>query len=101
MQWARKAIFSFSYAPLEWVFYAAILSLFVTVFAIVFYLIMYFYIPDAPRGFLTILLAVLFLGSIQLVVLAVISEYIRRIFEEIKSRPEALIKEVINSHRKK
>lgn len=101
LQWARKAIFSFSYAPLEWVFYAAILSLFATLFAIAFYLIMYFYIPDAPRGFLTILLAVLFLGSIQLVVLAVISEYIRRIFEEIKSRPEALVKEIINEHKKK
>lgn len=100
LQWARKAIFSFSYAPLEWVFYAAILSLFATLFAIVFYLIMYFYLPNAPRGFLTILLAVLFIGSVQLVVLAVISEYIRRIFEEIKNRPEALVKGIINNHKK-
>jgi len=38
--WARKAIFSFSFAPLEWVFYAAILSVFVSLFGIFFYLIM-------------------------------------------------------------
>ncbi len=101
MQWARKAIFSFSFAPLEWVFYAAILSVFVSLFGIFFYFTMYFIVPNAPRGFMTILLAVLFIGSIQLVFLSLISEYIRRIFEEVKNRPEAIIKEVINNHRKK
>lgn len=100
MQWARKAIFSFSYAPLEWVFYAAIFSVFITLFGIFFYFGLYLLIPNAPRGFMTILLAVLFLGSIQLVVLTLLSEYIRRIFEEVKNRPEAVVKEVINNHKK-
>lgn len=101
MQWARKAIFSFSYAPLEWVFYAAIFSVFVSLFGIFFYLLMSIIFPNAPQGFLTLLLAVLFIGSVQLVVLSVISEYIRRIFEEVKNRPEAIVKEVINNHKKK
>lgn len=101
IQWARKAIFSFSFAPLEWVFYAAILSVFVSLFAMFFYLVMYFIFPEAPRGFLTTLLAVLFIGSVQLVVLTLLSEYIRRIFEEVKNRPEAIVREVINNHRKK
>lgn len=100
LQWARKAIFSFSYAPLEWVFYAAILSVFVSLFGIFYYLLMSIIFPFAPRGFMTILLAVLFIGSIQLVVLSLISEYIRRIFEEIKNRPEAIVKEIINNHKK-
>lgn len=101
LQWARRAIFSFSYAPLEWVFYSAILSVFVLLVAILFYLILYFLIPETPRGFLTLLLAVLFIGSIQLVVLSFISEYIRRIFEEVKNRPEAIVREIINDHRKR
>jgi dolichol-phosphate mannosyltransferase len=101
LQWARRAIFSFSYAPLEWVFYAAILSVFVSLFGMLFYFIMYLTVPDAPRGFMTTLLAVLFIGSVQLVVLSMLSEYIRRIFEEVKNRPEAIVKEVINDHRKK
>lgn len=101
LQWARRAIFSFSYAPLEWVFYAAILSVFALLLAIIFYITMYFYIPNVPRGFLTILLAVLFIGSVQLVVLSFISEYLRRIFEEVKSRPTAIVKEIINDHRKR
>lgn len=99
-QWARKAIFSYSYAPLEWVFYAAILSVFVSLFGIFYYLVMYFIFPEAPRGFLTTLLAVLFIGSVQLVVLTLLSEYIRRIFEEVKNRPEAIVKEIINNHKK-
>lgn len=100
LQWARKAIFSFSYAPLEWVFYAAMLSVFISLFGILFYFILYLLIPNAPRGFMTILLAVLFLGSIQMVVLSLLSEYIRRIFEEVKNRPEAIVKEIINNHKK-
>lgn len=100
LQWARKAIFSYSYAPLEWVFYAAILSVFVSLFGIFYYITMSFISPEAPRGFLTTLLAILFIGSIQLVVLTLISEYIRRIFEEVKNRPEAIVKEVINNHKK-
>lgn len=100
ISWVRKAVFSFSYAPLEWVFYLATLSFFVSVLAIVVYFILYFFRPDAPKGFLTILIAVLFLGSIQLVVLAIISEYLRRIFEEVKGRPSAIIKNIYNKKTK-
>lgn len=99
--WIRKAIFSFSYAPLEWVFYIAIISVLISIFAIFTYLILYFLIPNAPRGFLTLLLSFLFIGSIQLVVLSIICEYLRRIFEEVKSRPSAIISEIINDHSQK
>lgn len=101
LYWIRKAIFSFSYSPLEWIFYIATLSVFVSLVAIFVYVLLYFYKPDAPKGFLTLLIAILFIGSVQLIVLSIISEYLRRIFEEVKNRPEAIIKEVINNHRKK
>ena len=78
--WVRKAIFSFSFAPLEWVFYIALISVSISLLAVMFYLISYFLIPDAPKGFLTILIAVLFLGSVQLVTLSIICEYIIRLF---------------------
>lgn len=97
--WARRAIFSFSYAPLEWVFYVAIVSVFVSLGVMILYILMYFFIPDAPRGFLTLLTAILFMGSLQLVILSIICEYLRRIFEEVKARPTAIIREIINNHR--
>lgn len=98
--WARKAIFSFSYAPLEWVFYIASISVIASILAIIFYILIYFLEPGAPRGFITILIAVLFLGSVQLVVLSFISEYLRRIFEEVKSRPVSIVQKIINNHKK-
>lgn len=98
--WARRAIFSFSFAPLEWIFYIALISVFISLLAALVYIISYFFIPGTPRGFMTILIAVLFLGSIQLTVLSFISEYLRRIFEEVKARPVAIVEKIINNHRK-
>jgi glycosyltransferase involved in cell wall biosynthesis len=97
--WVRKAIFSFSYAPLEWVFYIALISVGVLVLAIIFYLVAYIFIPDAPKGFMTQILAILFLGTIQIILLSIISEYVRRIFEEVKSRPSSITSEIVNNHR--
>lgn len=98
--WVRKAIFSFSYSPLEWIFYIASLSVFVSLLAIVVYLLLYFFKPDAPKGFLTLLIAVLFIGSVQMIILSIMSEYLRRIFEEVKSRPTAIVREIINNHKR-
>lgn len=101
LTWARRAIFSFSYTPLEWVFYIASLSVLISVGAAIFYLVLYFLNPSAPKGFVTILVAILFLGSIQLFALSIIGEYLKRIFEEVKARPSAIVKEILNDHRKK
>jgi len=98
--WARRAIFSFSHMPLEWVFYAAMTSVFVSLLAAIFYILFYFLFPGAPKGFLTILIFILFLGSIQLVALSFICEYLRRIFDEVKSRPVSIVQKIINDHRK-
>ncbi|CAK9249858.1 unnamed protein product [Sphagnum jensenii] len=46
-------------------------------------------------GFSAVLLAVLFIGGLQLVSLGIIGEYIGRIFNEVKKRPLFLIKESI------
>lgn len=96
--WAKKAIFSFSYAPLELIFYLSLGVFLLTVAAIVIYIIAYFINPG-PRGFTTILLAVLFLGSCQLLALSVIAEYIGKIFEETKRRPKYIVREILNDHR--
>lgn len=99
-KWARKAIFSFSYAPLELVSRLAFLVTLVAFIAIVYYVIAYFFL-GAPQGFLTLIIIVLFLGSIQLLSLAIIGEYMGRIFEETKQRPKYLIGKILNNHRKR
>jgi polyisoprenyl-phosphate glycosyltransferase len=97
--WARKAIFSFSYAPLEWISYLALLTTAFAFLGIVAYLALAVFYP-APRGFLSLVVIVLFLGAIQLLSLSIIGEYLGKIFEEIKGRPQYVIQEILNNHRK-
>lgn len=92
--WAKKAIFSFSYTPLEIIFYFSLLIFLLTILAFLGYFVAYFFYPG-PRGFTTLLLAVLFLGSAQMLTLSVLAEYIGRIFEEVKGRPKYLIEEIV------
>jgi polyisoprenyl-phosphate glycosyltransferase len=101
LKWAKKAIFSFSYRPLEWVFSLAMLVSCSTVFMILWQFFGYFIFRNVPQGLTTVILIILFLGGVQLLSLAVIGEYVGRIFEEIKARPRYITKEILNDHRKK
>lgn len=100
VRWARKGIFSFSYEPLELVFYLATTISFITFLAIIGYFIIYFLYPNQPRGINTIIILVLFFGSVQLLSLSIIGEYLGRIFEEVKNRPKFIVKNIINKPEK-
>ena len=96
---ARKGIFSFSYSPLSFMTYFAVFSMIVLVVAAVAYGIAAIYYP-APRGFLTLLMVILFIGTIQFFGLAILGEYVGRIFEEVKGRPKYIIEEIIGGDKK-
>ncbi len=98
--WARKAIFSFSYAPLEWVSTIAATSMLLSLVGMLFYIVSFFVYPDVPRGITTVFVLVLFLGSVQLLCVSIIAEYIGRIFEETKGRPRYVTRDIINDHKK-
>lgn len=97
-RWARKAIFSFSYKPLEWVTYLAVLATFFAVVGIIVYGAFSFF-SGAPRGFSTVYILILFFAAIQLLTLAIMGEYIGRIFEEVKGRPRYITRDIVNDHR--
>ena len=97
LRWARLAIFSFSFKPLEYITALAAGSVAVTLVAALFYTAAYFGASrQAPSGFMTLLLATLFLGSVQLVCFAIIAEYLRHMYEELKQRPRYVIEDVID-----
>jgi len=101
-RWAALGIFSFSYVPLELISWLAIAVVALSAIAIVGYTIAYFLLPEFnPQGFLTLLVAILFLGGIQLLCLSIIGQYLGKMFEEIKARPKYIISEILNDNRKR
>lgn len=48
-------------------------------------------------GFTTLAVAVLALGGVQLICLGIIGEYLSRIYQEVKGRPQYLVREIIKS----
>ena len=101
LYWVRKAIINSSFKPLEWVLYLSIITAFVSVSVLVINLVTYFVFPNTPRGYLTLLTAILFIGSVQLISISIICEYLIKIFEEVKNRPLYIVEKIINNHKLK
>ncbi len=86
--WAKKAIFSYSIKPLEYIQRTGTLIFFVSVVLSIFYGLNYFLNPQhGPRGITTIVLLVLGLGGIQIMSLSILGDYIGKILDEVKNRP--------------
>lgn len=97
--WARKGIFSFSFVPLEIIFYLALGVSALTGLLLAIYAVVYLF-AGAPTGFMTLLTIILLMGSLQFLCLAVIGDYVGRVLEEVKSRPHFLIESVLNDPRR-
>ncbi len=92
LPFAIDAITSFSYFPLQLAtilgFIIALISL-VAIFVVV--VIRVFGEAHELTGQATTLVAVLFLGGVQLISLGIIGEYLGRIYDEVKGRPLFLV----------
>lgn len=90
---ALTGITSFSDIPLRvWGMMGFIISLISLVYAIYFMITTLIYGADLP-GFPSIIVAVMFLGGIQLLSIGILGEYIARIFTEVKQRPKYIIEQ--------
>lgn len=96
LRWAKKGIFSFSYVPLELISFGAMAVSLLAGLAMVAQIVGRILRPDVPRGFSTLIVITLFMGSIILVSLAFIAEYVGKIFEEVKQRPKFIVAKTLN-----
>jgi dolichol-phosphate mannosyltransferase len=97
LRWARKAIFSFSYVPLELITGLAFFTVMIASLAALALIVIRLIAPSiVPSGFTTVIVLMLFLGGIQLLCLSIIGSYLEHIYDEVKRRPPYVVESVLN-----
>jgi dolichol-phosphate mannosyltransferase len=94
LTFAVDAFTGFSIAPLRISLYIASIFVAFALLLIVFVLFSWLYLGTVP-GWTSMFLGMLIFSSVQLFSLAVIGEYLGRIFMEVKRRPLFLIREIV------
>ena len=95
LTFALDGITSFSIIPLQ---ILTLIGIVITTITILLSLLVFFvkiFVPEYfLAGFPTIILIIMFFGGIQVLFLGIIGEYIGRIFNEVKNRPNYIIENI-------
>lgn len=94
-QLAFDGIFSFSTLPIRAAGVVGLLALLVSGLYSLYALYVKFVLHISPKGFTAIIILVTFLSGVQLIFLAIIGEYMGRVYEEVKLRPVYVVDRVI------
>ncbi|MCX5714104.1 MAG: hypothetical protein NT033_04715 [Candidatus Omnitrophica bacterium] len=98
LRWAQKAVFSFSYAPLDFIAWLALFVVGMSFIGIIFQAASRIFFPGTvPSGFTTLIILILFMGGIQLLCLSIIGSYLMHIYDEVKRRPPYIIDSILNA----
>jgi len=91
---ALDGILSFTLIPLKiWSYLGLVISLVSLVYASFLVIRTLIFGIDVP-GYASLMVAILFLGGVQLISLGVMGEYLGRVYEEVKARPLYLIRDL-------
>jgi dolichol-phosphate mannosyltransferase len=93
IKFTSDAITSFSYFPLQLAMYLGFFTAGISIIAIPVVIILRIVGSHAFLGQATTLIAVLFLGGVQLISLGILGEYIGRLYDEAKGRPLYIVRE--------
>ena len=93
IRFALDGIFSFSAQPLRLATYFGFFASGLAVVGVIYAFVLRLANDSVVPGWATLLIAVLFLGGVQLVSLGIMGEYIARIYGQVKQRPLYLVRE--------
>jgi dolichol-phosphate mannosyltransferase len=93
MRFASDAITGFSYLPLQMATYLGFISAGISILAIPVVIYLRASGSGAFFGQATTLIAVLFLGGIQLISLGILGEYLGRLYDQAKGRPLYIVRD--------
>jgi len=98
IRYALDGVFSFSYLPLRLLTYAGLIAsgggFVIGAFFVTRRLLG---IEIAETGFTTLVTLILFLGGVQLVGIGVLGEYLGRIYDEVKQRPNFIVRRRVDT----
>jgi glycosyltransferase involved in cell wall biosynthesis len=92
---ATDGIFAFSIVPIRMAALVGCCAMFLSGLYVLYALYAKFFLHITPQGFTALLVAVTFLSGIVLFFLGVIGEYVGRIYEETKSRPQYIVGRIV------
>jgi dolichol-phosphate mannosyltransferase len=93
---AFNAITSFSTLPLRLATYLGLLSAGVGMFYGFYFIYKKIFLGIPVLGYASIIVAVLFVGGIQLLILGIIGEYLGRVYQEVQARPIYILREKLH-----
>jgi dolichol-phosphate mannosyltransferase len=96
---ASDGLFAFSEVPLRATTWLGLLSMLCAIGYAAFAVVALLLGAPSPRGFTSLIVAVVFLAGVQLFFLGILGEYVGRIYKEVKRRPHYLVKRVIGTSR--
>lgn len=93
---SERGVFGFSYLPLDLMVYFGFIITLLSFIFIVGYLFMVLVFGNPIKASITLMLAVVFFGGVNLMALSIIGKYVQVIVEETKNRPVYIVDEKIN-----
>lgn len=94
---ASDGIFAFSIVPLRAATFLGLFGISASVLFAIYSLYVRFVLQESPKGFTALTFLITFLSGFILLFLGVIGEYVGRIYEEVKARPNYIVARVIRS----
>lgn len=93
---AERSVFGFSYLPLDLLIYFGLILVILSFIFIIGYILFSLLFGNPIQGAITILVAIVFFGGVNLLALSVIGKYIQVIVEETKARPTYIVDTVLS-----
>lgn len=94
---ASDGIISFSTKPLKLLGGLGIISIAISIIILIYALVSYiFNLNNLSAGWTSIIIAITFFAGVQLLSVWIMSEYIGRIYDEVKRRPQYIVDKKIN-----
>jgi dolichol-phosphate mannosyltransferase len=95
LRFATDGILSFSTTPLQVSAVAGIVCALIALLGIVYAVLLRLFTNAWVEGWTALMVAVLFIGGVQLIAIGVVGAYVGRIYNEIKNRPLYVVQEYL------